>query len=43
MLNSGQPMFIAWGPERILLYNDSYSSMLGSRHPKAFARPFFEA
>lgn len=42
MLNSGQPMFIAWGPERILLYNDGYSSMLGARHPLAFARPFFE-
>ena len=42
MLNAGQPMFIAWGPERILLYNDGYSEMLGSRHPAAFARPFFE-
>lgn len=42
MLNSGQPMFIAWGPQRLLLYNDGYSSMLGARHPKAFARPFFE-
>src|ERR1700712_3464345 len=42
MLNAGQPMFIAWGPERILLYNDGYSEMLGARHPAAFARPFFE-
>ena len=42
MLNSGQPMFIAWGPKRILLYNDAYSAMLGTRHPSAFARPFFE-
>ncbi|MFD1279666.1 response regulator [Methylobacterium goesingense] len=42
MLNSGQPMFIAWGPERILLYNDGYSEMLGQRHPAAFGRPFFE-
>jgi len=42
MLGSGQPMFIAWGPERILLYNDSYSKMLGPMHPDAFARPFFE-
>jgi PAS domain S-box-containing protein len=42
MLNAGQPMFIAWGPERILLYNDGYSEMLGARHPVAFARPFFE-
>lgn len=43
MLNAGQPMFIAWGPERILLYNDGYSEMLGARHPAAFARPFFES
>jgi PAS domain S-box-containing protein len=35
-------MFIAWGPERTLLYNDGYSKMLGPKHPKAFARPFFE-
>ena len=42
MLSSGQPMFVAWGPRRILLYNDGYSGMLGARHPAAFARPFFE-
>lgn len=42
MLSSSQPMFIAWGPERTLLYNDGYSKMLGPKHPKAFARPFFE-
>jgi PAS domain S-box-containing protein len=42
MLNSGQPMFVAWGPERVLLYNDGYIEMLGARHPAAFARPFFE-
>ena len=42
MLNAGQPMFVAWGPQRILLYNDGYSDMLGPRHPAAFARPFFE-
>ena len=35
-------MFIAWGPERILLYNDGYSKMLGPKHPGAFGRPFFE-
>lgn len=42
MLNSSQPMFIAWGPERTLLYNDNYSPMLGGRHPQAFGRPFFD-
>ena len=42
MLSSSQPMFIAWGPQRILLYNDGYAPMLGAKHPQAFARPFFE-
>ncbi|WP_264048911.1 hypothetical protein [Methylobacterium flocculans] len=42
MLGSGQPMFVAWGPERTLLYNDGYSEMLGTRHPAALSRPFFE-
>ena len=43
MLNAGQPMFLAWGEERTLLYNDAYSSMLGARHPTAFGCPFFAA
>jgi hypothetical protein len=30
MLNSRQPMFIAWGPDRTLVYNDSYAPMLGA-------------
>lgn len=42
MLNSGQPMFVAWGSQRFLLYNDAYSKMMGRRHPGAFAKPFFE-
>ncbi|HXH16099.1 MAG TPA: PAS domain S-box protein [Sphingomonas sp.] len=42
MLSSRQPMFIAWGPDRILLYNDAYAPMLGERHPRALGRPFFE-
>jgi PAS domain S-box-containing protein len=42
MLNSRQPMFIAWGPERSLLYNDSYAPILGRRHPDALGRPFFD-
>ncbi|CAO4164563.1 histidine kinase [Methylorubrum extorquens] len=42
MLNSRQPMFIAWGPDRTLVYNDTYAPMLGARHPAALGRPFFE-
>src|SRR4051794_17157620 len=40
MLASDQPMFVAWGPERILLYNDRYVPMLVDRHPAALGRPF---
>lgn len=29
MLSSHQPMFVAWGANRILLYNDAYAPMLG--------------
>jgi PAS domain S-box-containing protein len=42
MLNSRQPMFVAWGAERTLVYNDTYAPMLGERHPAALGRPFFE-
>ena len=35
MLVSRQPMFIAWGPQRIFLYNDSYAPILGDKHPAA--------
>jgi signal transduction histidine kinase/CheY-like chemotaxis protein len=39
MLAADQPMFIAWGPERILLYNDAYVPLLADRHPSALGRP----
>ncbi|WP_286965147.1 HWE histidine kinase domain-containing protein [Methylobacterium sp.] len=42
MLDARQPMFIAWGPERIMLYNDSYSVILGKRHPSALGKTFAE-
>ncbi|UFN47327.1 PAS domain S-box protein [Roseomonas sp. OT10] len=42
MLGSRQPMFVAWGPQRIVLYNDGYAPMLGLRHPGALGRPFHE-
>ena len=40
MLNSLYPMFIAWGPDQLFLYNDAYRSILGSKHPDALGRPF---
>lgn len=41
MLSANQPMFLAWGPDHLLLYNDFYAPMLADRHPAAQGRPFF--
>ena len=35
LLDSRLPMFVAWGPELQLLYNDAYAAMLGPKHPAA--------
>jgi hypothetical protein len=36
LLGSGYPMYIAWGPEFIQLYNDAYRPILGKlKHPAA--------
>jgi hypothetical protein len=37
MLASNQPMFIAWGPARTLLYNDAYCDILAAKHPAAIS------
>ncbi|KFI30525.1 hypothetical protein CDV50_02810 [Haematobacter massiliensis] len=39
MLGSRQPMFVAWGPHEIMLYNDAYALLCGARHP-AIGVPF---
>jgi PAS domain S-box-containing protein len=39
MLESTQPMFIAWGPQRTWLYNDAFVAILGRKHPQALGRP----
>lgn len=36
-------MALAYGPEHVLIYNDGYARLLGSRHPSAFGRPAQEA
>ncbi len=42
-LNSDVPTMICWGAEFIMLYNDAYRPMLGSRqHPQALGRPAAE-
>lgn len=42
MLRSQQPMFIAWGEQRTMLYNDGYAPMCANKHPRALGRPFAE-
>jgi PAS domain S-box-containing protein len=39
-LSSTFPMFLAWGPERVFLYNDAYIPVLGDKHPSAFGDLF---
>jgi PAS domain S-box-containing protein len=38
ILSSKFPMFVLWGPECTLLYNDGYIPMLGERHGHALGR-----
>jgi signal transduction histidine kinase/ActR/RegA family two-component response regulator len=43
ILNTQHPMFIAWGAERIFIYNDAYIQVLSTaKHPWALGRPFAE-
>ena len=42
MQRSRGPMFVCWGPQAHLLYNDEYARVLCDKHPAAFGRPFRE-
>jgi PAS domain S-box-containing protein len=42
MLGSTQPMFVAWGPGRTLLYNDAYAGILAAKHPDALGRDLLD-
>ena len=35
VLRSRQPMFVIWGPDYHLIYNDGYAEICGDRHPAA--------
>jgi PAS domain S-box-containing protein len=41
MLGAPQPMFVVWGAEQLMLYNDAYTEILGGHHP-ALGQPFFQ-
>src|SRR3712207_9087919 len=42
MLGSNQPMFVAWGAGRTVLYNDAYAGILVRKHPDALGRDLLE-
>ena len=40
LLSCPQPIFIAWGPQLLLFFNDAYRPVLGARLDGAMGRPF---
>ena len=38
-LNSRFAILIWWGPELVMLYNDAYREIIGSKHPAALGEP----
>lgn len=40
LLQSRQPMYLAWGPELVSIYNDGYIPILGDKHPQGLGLPF---
>ena len=42
MLHSAFPMFLAWGPDLVFLYNDAYVPLLGHKHGRALGARFSE-
>lgn len=33
------PMWVAWGPDLRMVYNDAYCAILGAKHPHSWAKP----
>ena len=42
LLGSAFPMFVAWGPQLGMVYNDAYAEILGRKHPASLGAPFEE-
>ena len=42
MFSANQPMFVAWGAERHMVYNDFYRPILRGKHPSALGQPLLE-
>ncbi|WP_232536905.1 sensor histidine kinase [Cystobacter fuscus] len=41
-LSSTFPLLIAWGPERVQIYNDAYRPICGAKHPQSMGQRFNE-
>ncbi len=41
-LASSFPLCLAWGEDRVQLYNDGYAALCGPKHPEAFGQDFRE-
>lgn len=39
VLDSQFPMFLAWGPELRIIFNDAFLSILSEKHPEVFMEP----
>lgn len=39
VLSSNQPMFLAWGVDRIWIYNDAFVAIAGDKHPASLGQP----
>ena len=42
VLASSAPTALLWGPALLMLYNDAYAALAGTRHPAALGRPLHE-
>ncbi|WP_420911765.1 ATP-binding protein [Sphingomonas turrisvirgatae] len=42
LLDAKQPMFVVWGADKLLLYNNGYADVLAGKHPEALGRPFLD-
>ena len=42
MFSANQPMYVAWGAARHLVYNDAYIPILQNKHPSALGQPLFD-
>ena len=41
-LRSRFPIMVCWGSELVMVYNDGYRPMLGTKHPRALGSPIAE-